>query len=58
MTVDRSADSIVGERLRRASLCDAVPAPSPSYRVQAWIAFQRALDPLARPRPLRQPRHS
>jgi hypothetical protein len=29
-----------------------LPAPTPQYRRRAWQAFQRALDPLARPRPL------
>jgi hypothetical protein len=33
-----------------------LPRPSLRYRVLAWHAFQRALDPLAPPRPLRQPR--
>ena len=29
-----------------------LPRPSPQYRRQAWIEFQRALDPLARPKKL------
>ncbi len=33
-----------------------LPRPSLRYRVLAWQVFQRALDPLAPPRPLRQPR--
>ena len=32
------------------------PLPSTSYRRRAWRDFQRALDPLARPKPLRPPR--
>jgi len=36
---------------------DAIPLPTAQFRRQSWIAFQRALDPLAPPRPLRQPRH-
>jgi hypothetical protein len=32
-----------------------LPAPTPSYRRRAWLEFQRALDPLAPPRPLRPP---
>ncbi len=32
---------------------DRVPRPSPQFRRRSWLAFQRALDPLARPRPLR-----
>jgi len=35
---------------------DSVPLPTAQFRRQAWIAFQRALDPLAPPRPLRVPR--
>ena len=30
----------------------ALPAPTPQFRRRAWRTFQRALDPLARPRPL------
>jgi hypothetical protein len=30
-----------------------VPRPSPQFRRRAWLAFQRALDPFAKPRPLR-----
>jgi hypothetical protein len=33
----------------------AVPRPTPQFRRRAWLAFQRALDPLAPPKPLRQP---
>ena len=35
--------------------CDSkgVPRPSPQFRRRAWLAFQRALDPLAHPKPLR-----
>ena len=32
------------------------PVPTASYRRRAWREFQRALDPLARPKPLRPPR--
>ncbi len=32
------------------------PLPSASYRRRAWLEFQRALDPLAPPKPLRPPR--
>jgi hypothetical protein len=28
-----------------------------SFRRRAWLQFQRALDPLARPKPLRIERH-
>ncbi len=30
-----------------------VPRPSPQFRRLSWLVFQRALDPLAKPRPLR-----
>jgi len=30
-----------------------VPRPSPQFRRRAWLAFERALDPFAKPRPLR-----
>lgn len=33
-----------------------VPLPTASYRRRAWLEFQRALDPLAPPKPLRPPR--
>jgi hypothetical protein len=33
-----------------------VPHPSPQFRRRAWLEFQRALDPLAPPKPLRSPR--
>ncbi|MGE5690168.1 MAG: hypothetical protein ACM33B_06395 [Pseudomonadota bacterium] len=35
---------------------DALPLPTAQFRRRAWLAFQRALDPLAPPRPLRPPR--
>jgi hypothetical protein len=33
---------------------DHLPRPTPQFRRRAWLAFQRALDPLAPPRPLRR----
>jgi hypothetical protein len=33
-----------------------LPVPSASYRRRAWVQFQRALDPLARIKPLPPPR--
>jgi hypothetical protein len=35
---------------------DGLPRPSIQFRIAAWRTFQRALDPLAPPKPLRQPR--
>jgi hypothetical protein len=31
---------------------DAMPSPTMQFRRRAWLAFQRALDPLAPPKPL------
>jgi hypothetical protein len=31
---------------------DDLPAPTMQFRRRAWLAFQRALDPLAPPKPL------
>ena len=33
-----------------------VPRPTPQFRRRAWVAFQRALDPLSAPRSLPPPR--
>jgi hypothetical protein len=33
-----------------------LPRPTASYRRRAWVEFQRALDPLARIKPLPPPR--
>jgi hypothetical protein len=30
-----------------------IPRPSPQFRRRSWLAFQRALDPFAQPKPLR-----
>jgi len=34
-----------------------LPAPTPQFRRRAWLAFQRALDPLAPPKRLPPPSH-
>jgi hypothetical protein len=31
---------------------DELPQPSMQFRRRAWLHFQRALDPLAQPKPL------
>ena len=31
---------------------DDLPAPSAQFRRRSWLAFQRALDPLAPPKPM------
>ena len=33
-----------------------LPRPSPQFRRLSWLAFQKALDPLAPPKPLRNQR--
>jgi len=38
------------EAILRASL--TAMSPTPKFRRQAWREFQRALDPLAAPRPM------
>jgi hypothetical protein len=46
----------VDEREAVAATDDlALPRASLHYRLKAWRTFQRALDPLAPPKPLRPP---
>jgi hypothetical protein len=51
-----------GERMKgsdeRKGEPEHVPRPTPTFRRRAWLAFQRALDPLAPPKPLRPPRQN
>jgi hypothetical protein len=35
---------------------ETAPLPSMAFRRRAWLEFQRALDPLAPPKPLKLPR--
>jgi hypothetical protein len=35
----------------------ALPEPTIAFRRRAWLQFQRALDPLARPKPFKIERH-
>jgi hypothetical protein len=37
-------------------LLEEVPRPTASFRRRAWLEFQRALDPLGPPRPMRRGR--
>jgi len=39
-------------KLAEAVRVAALPAPTAWFRRRAWQAYQRALDPLAQPRPL------
>jgi hypothetical protein len=48
-------DRILAERLHEHADETTLPAPTMPFRIRAWLAFQRALDPLAQPRPHRQP---
>ena len=34
-----------------------LPAPTEQFRLRAWREFQKALDPLARPKPLPRKRY-
>jgi hypothetical protein len=50
------------ERFVESELADGTfdaraPRPSAQFRHRAWREFQRAIDPLAPPRPLRRQRH-
>ena len=36
---------------------EVLPRPSSHFRKRAWLEFQRALDPLARPKPMRSVHH-
>ena len=42
---------------RRKGIDISIPHPTPQFRRRAWIEFQRALDPLSPPKPLRPKRH-
>jgi len=37
---------------RNTQPTNELPQPSMQFRRRAWLQFQRALDPLARPKPL------
>lgn len=41
-----------GDRPREALASAGTPMPTARFRRRAWLAFQRAIDPLARPKPL------
>ena len=47
--VDREVEAKLKDKLPQESL----PRPTTSYRRRAWLEFQRAIDPLAPPKPLR-----
>ena len=38
----------------RSGLAAQLPQPTASFRRRAWLEFQRALDPLGPPKPLRR----
>jgi len=39
---------------RFAEVAPRVPRPTPQFKRRAWLAFQKAIDPLAPPKPLRR----
>ena len=54
----RSGDAPPVEVLMRDVLPGSqLPRPRLQFRRRAWLEFQRTLDPLAPPKPLRLPRH-
>jgi hypothetical protein len=53
LTVAYNEDSPLAERLEREGSKMTLPQPSLPFRQRCWLAFQRALDPLGPPRPLR-----
>jgi hypothetical protein len=55
LTVGNCENRTLTEILREQALEDAIPKPTIPFRRRAWLIFERALDPLARPRPLRLP---
>ena len=46
-----------GTNASRQTPPESLPLPTTQYRRRAWLAFQRAIDPLAAPKPLRIERH-
>jgi hypothetical protein len=40
--------------MARERLWHELPRPTASFRRRSWLDFQRALDPLAPPKPLRR----
>jgi hypothetical protein len=50
--VDEVPERVLFDMAQRLSL----PKPTAWFRRRAWLRFQRALDPLAPPRPLPPPR--
>jgi hypothetical protein len=41
------------EDVVRDKLSGSLPQPTVAFRRRAWLQFQRALDPLASPKPVR-----
>ncbi len=52
--INRSEDTT--HTAARENVRDGLPRPTARFRLRAWRDFQRALDPLAQPKPLRPPR--
>jgi hypothetical protein len=45
-----------GQQTEGTTVGPWLPRPTLQFRVKAWRAFQRMLDPFAPPKPLRRPR--
>ena len=45
------------KRLPKVDIAEGRPLPTMQFRRRAWLEFQRALDPLAPPKPFRIDRH-
>ena len=45
------------ERTMQRELAKDLPLPTTAFRRRSWLHFQRAIDPLAPPKPLRIERH-
>jgi hypothetical protein len=41
------------ERAETRDVVKGLPQPTTAFRRRAWLAFQRALDPLSSPKPFR-----
>jgi hypothetical protein len=54
--LNRAAHPRGGRGKHEGTVAPPLPRPTLQFRLRAWRQFQRALDPLAPPKPLRQPR--
>jgi hypothetical protein len=54
---NRGVNTNPSERCREHSRSEAVPIPTTQFRRRSWLDFQRAIDPLGPPKPLKIERH-